>query len=374
MIRTHHHFFWPSLALLLILIFIYRFSQVSHEGIPHVGYVAEMAMSPYYGSYPPFSNRLLLPLVLHIAGYIPKPGEIWLPLLGSVFMGLTFALLLRIMGFKTEQILIALAIFAGSAGMIDILREFGVHNVDATSHIFILLALCGMILKNDSLVSLASILGVLNREWALAILPGWYLYHFGFRINSESMLRLLRVSLPALLIYLFISTLYYPNTATGVIIRNLQGLLPQARLSGLHFYAAEIDRLGYDHFFRSVISLNFYTFALIALWPFAILGFLRAPLAWRRFCIYYLIVTSLQFIIASDVWRLSFYLFPVVLSLFLYGLESIRSLYGEKGAILTGVIVTILFILFQSHPGLLIFNTLLCIVLRSSSRFLNKHP
>ena len=68
--ETQH---WSLVFLLLLIILSIRFSLADHSGIPELGYVAEMAKSPY-GAYRPFSNRVLLPVFFNLIGYF-KPGE-----------------------------------------------------------------------------------------------------------------------------------------------------------------------------------------------------------------------------------------------------------------------------------------------------------
>ena len=133
--------------------------------------------------------------------------------------------------------------FSLSDGLIDILREFAVHNVDAASHVLILLALTAMRTQQDALFSLATMLGVLNRI-ALVIIPGWYLYNYGFSLSTSNLLRWARVSLPSIAAYLLITQVYLPHTAISVIIQELEAVLPEFRIKSFDFYLRELRQLG----------------------------------------------------------------------------------------------------------------------------------
>ncbi|MGI6455328.1 MAG: hypothetical protein ACOX5R_06845 [bacterium] len=354
--ETQH---WSLVFLLLLIILSIRFSLADHSGIPEVGYVAEMAKSPYYGAYRPFSNRVLLPVFFNLIGYLPKPGEPWMPVAGSVLMGLGTALLLRVLGFSWCWVWLGVLCFSLSDGLIDILREFAVHNVDAASHVLILLALTAMRTQQDALFSLATMLGVLNRDWALVIIPGWYLYNYGFSLSTSNLLRWARVSLPSIAAYLLITQVYLPHTAISVIIQELEAVLPEFRISTADFYLRELRQLGISFWTQSVFSPAFYQFAWVAFWAPALAGTRFAPRNWNIFSLYYLLICLLQFIVARDVWRLSFYLYPVVLSLLLFWLRSISEVFSQRIALVLSTVLLAAFILWSDSYWLFFINGML---------------
>jgi len=281
-----------------------------------------------------------------------------------VGMGLTLAALLR--SFQCTYLVSAFGVvlLALSAGLTDILKEFGVHNVDASSHILILLALIGMVKQNDSLFSLASMLGVFNREWALVILPGWYIYTYGFSINLHSILRTLRTCGPAILVYASMLWLYYPNTASGVISQELYALMPEFRQGSYAFYGFVFEHLGMSYWFESVFSQTFYHFALVILWPFAVLGFFYCSSKWQRFSIYYFVVCLAQFLVATDVWRLSFYLFPIVLSLTCCSLQKVIDHLPNAYMMFIFIFILLLFGFAAATLWALPFALVLAVVIR----------
>ncbi len=334
---------WLGIILFLLTISAWRYRGLEFTGVPTIGYVAEIAGNPYYGGNRPFSYRLLMPVIFNLVGYIPKPNEPLIPILGVLGMGVSLAALMRAFGCGYFISAFGVVLLGLSSGLTDILKEFGVHNVDASSHILILLAMYGMVKQNDALFSLASMLGVFNREWALAILPGWYLYTYGISMNIQSIMRTVRTCGPAIIIYASMLWLYYPNTASGVISEELNALMPQFRQGAYAFYGFVFERLGVSYWFESVFSSTFYKFALVSLWPFAALGLLCCSRGWMRFSLYYTIVCMAQFLVATDVWRLSFYLFPVVISLVGIWLQDVMRQWNRK---YVGLIVLLILLLF----------------------------
>ena len=103
--------------------------------------------------------------------------------------------------------------------------------------------------------------GSSEQDWALVIIPGWYLYNYGFSLSTSNLLRWARVSLPSIAAYLLITQVYLPHTAISVIIQELEAVLPESDQYAFDFYLRELRLLGISFWTQSVFSPAFYQFA-----------------------------------------------------------------------------------------------------------------
>lgn len=318
------------LLLAVTLVMLLRFNHIDHTQTMEWGYVNAGAINPYYGTNPPLGYRPLMPMLLNFVGNVPKAGEPVIPVSAAVIMCMTFYGFLRLFGIPMIEAVMGIVFLTCSPGITDLLKEFCINHVDTASHILILFALIGIHKKNHTLFSLATLLGTFNREWALTLIPAWYLYHYGFSVSKQSILLLLRIAVPSLLVYVMVRHVYYPNTALGVMAQDVSALLPASEGSMFGYYYKEFMLKGWGGFYERVFSNECYTFGLIALTPVYLQLWKTIDRRWLVVSVYYLLVCILQFMIAADVWRLSFYMFPIILTAFVQWLVLIKQISDRK--------------------------------------------
>lgn len=303
-----------SVFILVLITLAVRFSWIDHSQTMEWGYVNAGAINPYYGTNPPLGFRPLMPVLLNLIRVIPKAGEPLIPILSATVMCMFFYVFLRVYGMPSIESAMGTVFLACSPGIPDLLKEFCINHVDTASHILILTALIAIIKGNHTLFSIATVVGTFNREWALVVIPGWYLYHYGFTVSSKSILLLLRVSLPAIAVYWMVREIYFPNTAIGVMQQDLHALLLPGETATFSFYWQELMRTGMQGLYNRIVSTEFFHYGLIAFSPVLLIQWKSNDTRWIRFSIYYLWVCLIQFAVAADVWRLSFYTFPIILT------------------------------------------------------------
>ena len=319
---------WVILWLGILGILILRCSWIDHSATMKWGYVNAGAVNPYYGVMRPLGYRLLMPVLLNLAGVIPKPGNALIPVLFTSGMCMAYYAFLRMLRFSIFLSSFGALFLACCGGITDLLKEFGINNADASCHLLILLSFCAMIKKQDALFSALTMLGVFNREWALVILPVWYIYNFGFSIAKNPVYRLIRVSLPSLAVYFLVRNLYFPNTALGVLGTDLADLLPKSETTTLQYYFSEASNLEWSTLISRFCSLQLLAYGLLGLLPYAVFGFKSAPAEWKRVFLLYSPLCMMQLLAATDIWRLAFYLFPVLITLYLYWIQSLESRFS----------------------------------------------
>ncbi len=348
MAMTKHE--WKIAAALLILItavLYMRYQWIDHTTTAQWGYVNSGALNPYYGVNRPYGYRLLMSVVLSIVGVVPKPGEITVPLSFAVLLCICFYGCLRGLNFDWRLASVGALLLCCSNGMIDLLRDFGINNADTSSHILLLAAMWAMAAGRDSLFSAFTFLGVFNREWALVMVPTWYLYHYGFLITKVSIIRLVRIAAPSLAVYFLVRYVYYPNTALGVMAADLQAILPPTEAPTWNYYLFEMQNSSMAIFFNRVFSKPFYEFGMIGLTPSAIAGLFYISNQWKRAIAFYVSLCVLQLYFTTDVWRLAFYLFPVMIGLYLRWIRVVERMANRKIAMVIGLFSATAFLLAQ---------------------------
>ncbi|MDP8245729.1 MAG: hypothetical protein P9L94_16725 [Candidatus Hinthialibacter antarcticus] len=347
------------LLVLVLAILLLRYQWIDHSTTMQWGYVNSGAVNPYYGVNRPYGYRLLMSAFLNLAGVVPKPGEGLIPITFAVGLCLSFYGFLRGIRFDWPLASLGALLLCCSNGMIDLLKDFGINNTDTSSHILLLASFWAMAAGRDSLFSAFTLIGVFNREWALVMLPTWYLFHFGFSLSKTSIIRLVRVSAPSILVFLLIRFMYYPNIALGVMASELQDILPPTEAPTWAYYWFELQQSSLSIFGSRIASVQFYEFGLIGLAPFAVGGFLRVSAQWRRAIAFYGALCVLQLYFTTDVWRLAFYLFPVMLGLYLVWLKRASDQMNGKFAVIFCAGASVVIVLLQHSLWMILIGTLM---------------
>lgn len=355
----------PSFALPMVFcisvlsILWLRYIHIDHRQTMQWGYVNSGAINPYYGTHPPLGYRPLMPVLLNRIGYIPAAGEAWLPIISAFTLCLVYVYFLQVYGLPFRESCMGGLLLACSPGMTDLLREFGINHVDTAAHVLILLALTAILLKQHTLFSIATLLGTFNREWALTLIPAWYLYHFGFRVSSASILLLLRVSIPSAVVFWMIRYVYFPYTALGVMTQDTGMTTAVSETSFIAYYWNEWSSGGFSQWMNRVFSTDFYQFGMIGLLPVWIRVWKATDTGWKRLSLYYGLICILQLAVAADVWRLGFYLFPLVLTALVQWLYELRTHYPRKIPMGVLAIIPLALLLMPGSIFFLILVTLL---------------
>lgn len=355
------------LLVIITAILYVRYQWIDHSTTAQWGYVNSGAVNPYYGVNRPYGYRLLMSVLFNLVGLVPKPGDIVVPLSFAAVLCLVFYGFLRGVRFEWRFACLGAVLLCCSNGMIDLLRDFGINNIDTSSHILLLGAMWAMATGRDSLFSAFTLIGVFNREWALVMTPTWYLFHFGFSVSRESVTRFVRVATPSILVYLLVRHVYYPNTALGVMASELQSILPPTEASTRAYYLFELQQSSLGVFCERVYSMQFYEFGMIGLAPFAVAGFIQISKRWKRAIGFYASLCVFQLLITTDVWRLAFYLFPIMVGLYLCWLKTISAKFSNQYALLLAAVCSTAFILLQHSLWMLLASALLVIAAQSSS-------
>ncbi len=348
------------LFLAITVILILRFLNIDHSQTPEWGYVNAGSINPYYGVPRPFGYRLFMPVLLNFLGIVPKPGEPWVPIPAAILLCFTFFVFLKKHGFSTNISVMGTLFLSLSGGITDLLRDFPINNTDTSSHILILLAAMAVIQNNDSLFSLAVMLGVFNREWALVLIPCWYLYYYGLKISGYAVGRLIRIALPSLLVYIMVRVVYFPNTALGGLGDELSAIMPVSETTTLYYYLSEFQKIDCSIFVDRLFSPQFYEFGLIGLVPYALHVFPNVPRRWQRVCIFYSFLCIIQLTFAADVWRLAFYLFPIILTLFILWIRQLESWFDPRTQFLIGGSAILVYLIGGDSIGSFVVAAVLC--------------
>lgn len=280
-------------------------------GDPYLYFI--QALNPLSVISPPHGLRWLTPRIAYV-----------LPLsLSNAFYGITVAALigslalayinLRLFGCKQFTAVTVLSALLANPGFHDSLFYY-IH-VDPLSFFFLELGIYAMFTANDRLFAASLLLGTLNRETALFLIP---VYHFARhrQWRSWSAIRhTLALSSAAFLAFAVTRFLLFSLSDTAYIDNLAEKFY--ALDSGFkrfdQFYLGELKKIWMEpNRLQKILSPNALCAGFQSIAPLALLGFIAG--GWRqRALLFYLVCIWSQPFYALMVERLMFYAFPVYL-------------------------------------------------------------
>jgi len=280
-------------------------------GDPYLYFV--QALNPLSTISPPHGLRWLTPRIAYLLPFS----------LPQAFYGITMAALagtlamayfnLRLFGCRPLTAIATLSALLANPGFHDSLFYF-IH-VDPLSFFLLELGIFAIYTSNDRLFAASLLLGTLNRETALFLIP---VYHFAQHRQWRSwnaIRHTLALSSSAILAFAITRFLLFSLSDTAYI-NNLAEKF-YALDSGFkrfdQYYLGELKKLWMEpNRLQKILSLNALCSGFQSIAPLALLGFLMA--GWRqRALFFYLLCVWSQPFYALMVERLMFYAFPVYL-------------------------------------------------------------
>ena len=310
-----------TLLLALILLGIYQFAT-TRVGLrtDDAGQYFRMAESPEFLARLPYTFRVLTPLLAWAWPAGPLAGFTAVTLLSLVLAGLTLYAYQRVLGLRRGSALAGATLFAVSGGAVRLLTT-PVY-VDPTTYLTEAAAFLFLALGRFRLFLATVVLGVLNRETALLLVP---LYFVTTPWPERTRLRsLLAVALPsgAFLVVVLVK-LAVGGVLTGGV--PIAAIAPFART-----FRQDVPPL-YDLF--DVFS----TFGV--LWLLAVKN-LPGPTPFQRRALLFGALLVAQFLVArGDEGRVLSHLFPLVIPLAMLEVDRLLGSDLRHRALLAGLLV-----------------------------------
>ncbi len=271
------------------------------------------ALNPLSVISPPHGLRLLTPRLAYLMPFS----------LAHAYYGITLAAIigticlayinLRIVGCNKLTSIAILSALLSNPGFHDSLYYY-IH-VDPLSFFFIELSILSILSNNDRLFAFSLLVGVLNRETSLFLIP---VYHFAKHQRwyaFQAIGRTLALSAAALLAFFITRFLLFSLSDTAYINHLAEQLY--AIDSGFkrfdQYYIEEIKKLWLEpERLRRILSLQSLCGGFQSIAPLAIIGFIGASRKQKALGLYLICIWS-QIFYALMVERLMFYTFPVFL-------------------------------------------------------------
>lgn len=317
-------------------------------------YYVRYAANPFRGEVTPWIYRLLTPLLVYVLPLSIPTGFFAVNITSVAITAFLLVVVCRRIGVCCEIAILAIFPYLLSPGIEWQIREIWFN--DAISHLCLVLAVLAMLQNQHHYVSLFSTIGIMNRTTSLYLLPVWYVFIHGWKLNKKSILHTLLVWGPAIVMLLLIQNVYSPLTSFNYI-RSLPVDFNQ--VSFWVFYSNEYFKLNssFQFLLQRMVSWELFNSYFGTLLPIYFLGLWKCASQYRILSIWLLIVWF-QFVFAEDVGRLETYAFPIIIPFALLTIQHyIQPLQARYG------FITLLGILLWIFPSNLLIGIIIMVVL-----------
>ncbi len=333
------------------------FAYITPENDNPVMIYKTMATEPYSFNAFPYGARILTPV---LASHLPMDTGVSFRTISffSFFIcGTLLVLALRLFDVPLYWALALLPAFYLASSSRFIIANF--WYIDPMSYWLLILLFIGMITGNFGVTMCSLALGALNRPESLSIIPVLMILWF----NKEKCFNSLRT----------ISLCVLPAILFVLIIRFIWPLISDyqvwAKIAGrsLDINSQEYSLIFQKQGFKALFDIRIYRETLPCLWGLAAIGLIRIPRRISLAFIVHIIIVILPMIIATDYFRLPFYVFPAIIIAAGVGL----TVFIEKNRISAGIIIAAIWLLTAFAPQSIIGGLILAaLVIASYWRFL----
>lgn len=308
-------------GLISLSVFLIHWALVSPYSLNLSHYYTRIANNPFAGEMPPWGYRMLTSLIVYYLPFSIETGFRIVNGLSIVLTAITLVFISRSFSLSGRLPLIAPIPYLLSYGV-----HFQIETIwfqDALTHLLLAFAVLAFLHRRDDWVACISAFGAFNRITALFFILPWYIARFGWTIDKRSIQRLIPVWGPAILLVTIVRLILYPHSA--IVMRDSSALI-LPRPGFMQYY--------FEDFFKQTPSIlvlatrmfSFHTANVFfgILLPLFLVYQYRCPPIHRRLSLLALIVW-LQFIVATDTFRLETNAFPVVIPMALLHFQNLTS-------------------------------------------------
>ena len=249
---------------------------------------------------------------------------------------------LKKLDFRSKDSLIGVLFFLFSPVVIFTMNDIVL--VDALSFLLLLLTFYAILCKNDILYLFFLILGILNKETVLLTIPLFFLYkleHIKFTDTLKSTIFLL---IPVFIV--FIGIRFYVGFSSYYTLDLIEEIISyHVRHSNSIFY----------------ISWEIYApFGL--LWIISLLNLNKIDNTFLNKSFYLLPIIFIQLFIATDIFRMLFIAFPIIIPMSLYIFRCKYSIHTLSILFSLSTVIIFMSLYFASNIYVSILNTMLSIL------------
>lgn len=284
----------------------------------------EMSYNPFKAINAPFTYRVLTPLIVYLLPFEHLTGFIIVNIFFLFATSLLFFYYLRKSNFSFLVSIIGLFFFMLSPTTIFMMAS--ICQVEVLMWFMLLLAFYAILCNNDKLYVLALLIGVMNKETVLIIIP---LYFLNKLKSNGSLLHSIKstiiTALPALIAFMLIR-LYFGLSGT-------YNSIPYYSIEFVKFILKEYLQLGVaDPYYQlfgihSPLCVPYFIYVTFgSLWLFMLFNLKHIDNNFLKNSLYLIPFIFLQLIIGIDIRRILFIAFPIIIPIALYEFEKVVSI------------------------------------------------
>lgn len=257
-----------------------------------------MSYYPFEGKSPPFMYRILTPLIVYLLPLNHLNGFIIINLISLFLTAILLYYYLKKLDFRSKDSLIGVLFFLLSPVVIFTMNDIVL--VDALSFLLLLLTFYAILCKNDILYLFFLILGILNKETVLLTIPLFFLYKLENNKLIDTLKSTIILLIPVFIV--FIGIRFYVGFSSYYTLDLIESII------SYHL------RHSYSIFY---IPWEIYTpFGL--LWIISLLNLIKIDNNFIHKSFYLLPIIFIQSFIATDIFRMLFIAFPIIIPMSLY--------------------------------------------------------
>ena len=257
-----------------------------------------MSYSPFEGKSPPFKYRILTPLIVYLLPINHLNGFIIINLISLFLTAMLLYYYLKKLDFRSKDSLIGVLFFLLSPVVIFTMNDIVL--VDALSFLLLLLTFYAILCKNDILYLFFLILGILNKETVLLTIPLFFLYKLENNKFIDTLKSTIFLLIPVFIV--FIGIRFYVGFSSYYTLHLIE--------ENISFHLRHLNSIFY-------IPWEIYaSFGL--LWIICLLNLNKIENNFLNKSFYLLPIIFIQLFIATDIFRMLFIAFPIIIPMSLY--------------------------------------------------------
>ncbi len=253
-----------------------------------------MSYAPFNVTIAPYMYRMLTPFLVYVFPFNHMIGFLLVNLTSLFLTALLFYYYLKKLNFNRIHSFTGVFMFLLSSTVI--FSMYDIVLVDFMSFLFFLLAFYALLCKNDKIYLVALILGILNKETILFTIPLYFLLKLECNSLLESLKCTVKIALIPVMLFLGIRY-YFGFTSYFSLITIKETLL----------YIVQADTL----FVNPYITFG-------TLWIISLYNIQFVKNTFLKKSLYILPFIFIQALVATDIFRVLFIAFPIIIPISLY--------------------------------------------------------
>ncbi|MGC9516569.1 MAG: hypothetical protein ACP5C3_02595 [Methanomicrobiales archaeon] len=265
----------------------------------------EMAMNPFKATIAPYTYRILTPLIVSLIPLERLEGFFLVNVSSIIIAATIFYYYLKKLNFNSYLSYLGVMLFISAPTVIYSLYDIAL--VDNLSFLFITLAFYFILIRKDWLFFIVLLIGVVNKETILFTIPVYFLYNIEINNLKIALKKSVLILLPILFIFMIIRFQY--GVTDYFTINTIKNNLLE------HLYRYNIIK---NYLYIAIGTFKNPYLAFGTIWLIFLYGIKYIDNKFLKKSLYVLPLIFLQILISTDIYRVIFIAFPIIIPIALY--------------------------------------------------------